>query len=75
MTRTWKLRKDASGGGIQATEEVDRWLLLVPKGLGLSLGGAGGDWLTGDSVSEGCGEAASENMEAVCSLKPAAELA
>ena len=45
----------------------------MPIGLGLSLEGARGDWLI--PVSEGCGKAASENMEPICSLKPAAELA
>ena len=59
--------------GSRSLNRWSRWLLLMPMGLGLSLEGARGDWLI--PISEGCGKAASENMEPICSLKPAAELA
>ena len=59
------------------SRSLGRWprrLLLMSTGLGLSLEGARGDGLTGDGISEACGKGASENMEPICSLKPAAEL-
>ena len=73
MTRTWNLRKGGGGGGIQVTEQVAPLAAVDASGAGLSLEGARGDWLI--LISEGCGKTASENMEPICSLKPAAELA
>lgn len=63
---------------VVGSRSLNRWprrLLLMSVGLGFSLEGTRGDGLTGDGISEGCGKAASENMEPICSLKPAAELA
>lgn len=51
------------------------WLLLVPVGVGLSLGRVGDDWPSGGSVASGHVKAASESIARVCPLKGAAELA
>lgn len=75
MNRTWKLGKGVPGERIQTTEEEGPcWLLLVPVGVGLSLGRVGDDWPSGGGVSEGHDKAASESIAHVCPLKGAAEL-